>query len=391
MKKVFFFIGFTSIILIQIFTIYAAVNWYRKNENTDEIKKIINANKDSFNMIKNDINNWISVEPSEVSITEEDNINVTDNIIKLSNNKYENYQYYYPTDYTTSFKVSDTNTWLKQLKIIDQARESSQLSLLDELIYIRSTKYNSKEWEMLAGKYNEEKSLIFELTSNSNVLKDESYLVIPNTNIIFNPVHTIVAINCTINGAGSIGGWKGDLIELISEMIECNTDITDENAVYQYVYTALNSENGRFNRYDLNSDILAVNLAANMSSTDYLYPIINNYFIYGPYFNQYTLFIQNEFGINNDFDKVQLRKLVNEYMKEDVLVNALMKQINIDTENNSYELIYNAFADYLYDNTEYGKITDTSEFEDIEKKSMIKIEVGKKTLSLYKEILININ
>lgn len=255
-------------------------------------------------------------------------------------------EYYY--NYTRNERTETTDKWMQSLEELDSIAKESGLTQLDELSYIRSQKYNTVYWnEMLSTCDNNTKNIIECKHPDVKSLQDEALLNIPNTNIDIKAVHTIASIECIKSGVGSFGSWKGDLAQLARDIkeLEANGSKID---VYNYTYSIMASENSSCSIYDINSDITAVNVAAYMTNDMGIKEGLDTYFSYIPYYNQYALFINNEFDVT-DISKDELRKKVKSSMDTDLLAEYLIHKFG-GYDSEIHPLVYNAFADYLYDN-----------------------------------------
>lgn len=298
---------------------------------------------------------------------------------------------YYPVELDVN-EDSNYASWLSLLNEFELYANECNVTQFDKMNYIRGKKYNSVYWgELLA--YDDE-NLYRQITSYKpefEALREETIVCIPETNIHFKTVHMIASLQCMKDGIGSFGSWKGDLVELARDIETDETLITYDDK-YQFAYNSMSSMNSSScNIVDISSDIMAVNIGKNMTINENLTDAISYYATYIPYFNQYAVFIKNEFGVS-DVTRETLRTYVKKGMNSDILVTYLMRSFELK-DDGVLEIVNDAFADFLYDSLQGESVSNLTKglekFVNTEKQKQIEIEFKQAQLDKYKVLLKN--
>lgn len=297
----------------------------------------------------------------------------------------ESYTFSYRnTEYQSTKTLTESNDYMQQLKQLETITKD-KYSLLDELTFIRNNKYHSSEWKLLAGTLNNDLQHEIEDTSDNILdLQKESFVHIQNSEYIVKPVHLAGTINCLKNGAGSIGGWKGDLCELI-ETIDRN-----ENKIYEKAYKNFSMEESVFGIYDVYTDMAAVNISSILPQKGSYAEAFENYCSYIPYFNQYALFVKNEFKVD-EINKETLRQYVKNSFKNDVYVSYLLNQKGISDNDVRINETCNAFADFILENISNYNLNEELKgiqiFENKKEKKVIARETTKAEIKMKVKML----
>ena len=128
------------------------------------------------------------------------------------------------------------------------------------LVYIRSSKYNSTQWNMLGGTLESDFVTYVQEHDNSvEYLRTKEILTYPNSTNQIDFVHMIATLNLVMTGdnnSADLGGWGGDLCQLVSEI-----KTTDKTGVElkDFVLTKFN-KNSSFGAQDVIADLDAVNI-----------------------------------------------------------------------------------------------------------------------------------
>jgi len=295
--------------------------------------------------------------------------NYTDQMIKDKNS------------FQTSKELYDMESYLSDLKRLDQYAKEFQIDNLTEWNYLRSGKYHDEYWIQLMG---EENMGFYEYVNNKepNLLREETYVSIENSPYIIKTAHLAGTVCSIKSGIGSLGGWKGDLAELAREL----ESYKNEGMTFDYYHKAYQSflkEDGSCSRYDIDTDIIATNISAICGSEDKISESMEEYFLNIPC-NQYSLFLQNEFSLEQ-VDRNKVRSAIARSFRNDIYVKYLLRSFEIDNEYAMSEICY-AFADYLYDmakddlgntKSEDSKHKQKIQSEDLEAKIEKTVEIGK--------------
>lgn len=244
-----------------------------------------------------------------------------------------------------NYEITDEDNikFIEQLKELDTIAYENNISLNQKLVMLRGNKYNSVYWGELMGYDDDNINSVIE-SSNPELfakLRKEETIRINGTDFEIQTTHMYATMNCIKEGLGSLGGWKGDLCECIEQL-----DTKDYDASYTKAMESFTSDSLKFNKYDLYSDIAAVNISKKLSYSDGIGDVVEDYFRKAPNVNQYLLFIVNEFELQ-DINKSSLREAVRKSINEDLLVHYLMRTMKIDNKQIQIDAVCDAFADYL--------------------------------------------
>ena len=172
------------------------------------------------------------------------------------------------------------------------------------LVYIRSERYNSSEWELIGGAIDEEFDAFVEQnqTKNSSSLKSLQDFTIPKTNEQSDFVHMFACMNVVFVSdavyAQDLSGWGGDLCQLASQAKA--SGLAGEQ-LFEYISQMFNSNSGGFNAKDVCADLDACNLATLLKSENKtISQVLQDYFASITFASRKTDFILNAFGKSFD-------------------------------------------------------------------------------------------
>ena len=243
-------------------------------------------------------------------------------------------------------KSEDNIKFIKTLNSLDEVAKTNGYNTIDEIKYIRTEGDSSVYWGELMGYNDSEMNKLFESYSDEiKSLREERLLTIENTDYTIQVIHMFATLNCLKEGLGSLGGWKGDICEIV-ESIDKNLD-TD--TTYTQAYLSFSEPNTKFNIYDIYSDISAVNIAKTLPLNGDLSDCVKRYFIDVQTYNPFAMFIRNEFNITTRNRDLLYESIYNS-LNSDILVRYLMKTMQIEGRDLQLRAVCRAFADFIYDN-----------------------------------------
>lgn len=152
---------------------------------------------------------------------------------------------------------------INQLEILSN-QYNSQNSTLRALIYVRSDRYNSSQWQMVGGQKDEnfETYILQNQTKDVSGLKNLANFVWPKTKEKVDFVHMFATLNVLFNSSNSaqhdLVGWGGDICQLAVD-IKNSKKIGEE--LKDYATLLFNSSTGGFNSEDVCADLDAVNIS----------------------------------------------------------------------------------------------------------------------------------
>jgi len=295
-----------------------------------------------------------------------------------------NEQHYDNID-TLNLLDEQSKQYIDNLKEFDNIANETGMTLDQQLVLLRGDKYNSLYWGELMGYDDIEVNNMVE-TYNLELftkLREEETVRINGTEFEIQTTHMYATMNCIKEGLGSLGGWKGDICELVEQL-----NSNDYNTCYNESIKSFESENLKFNKYDLYSDIAAVNISSMLGYNDDLSTVIENYFNKAPSINQYLMFLSIEFNIDN-FSIDSIREQVKKSIKSDILVQYLIRTMNIENKDIQMEAACDAFADYICNHITVEDISKfNSMYTDSEKDKLTEVqdELKIKTQDKYLEL-----
>jgi len=279
-----------------------------------------------------------------------------------------------------SFILSDEfNDSLNELNLLEfyanQFKNLTQNSRsLDSYIlsYIRSAKYNSKEWTIICG--STPTDLIdfinqIDLKYNTTIgnLRKYNEITLPNGNKLdfihmFAVMDGINNNNKDFKNSGSqLVGWGGDLAQLFQD-IHNKSGSLDDLILYARKILGIS---GQFGEGDLIADLDAINILKMRyeKSNIQLGDLYKNYILNGDYKKRISTFIEKSFSLNQNSSKDEFRKTIfneytnNYYIKVWECKNNLRKsalryipsEVKSEYKDHQKAACY-AFADYLYEN-----------------------------------------
>lgn len=181
----------------------------------------------------------------------------------------------------TLAKLSELEYLAEQFKSTNNVSHTAQNLAL---AYIRGDRYNSTQWNLLAGNVND--FFVNYLRDNSDMdfrsLKNLGNWE-PNTisgKVDF--VHLIATLNMHIGSNNTnllpdLGVWGGDLAQFANELKKSQASL-DNSVLISYARASIANTSATFGLYDMNSDMDAVNIYRLM--TDYKYSISKAFEVY---------------------------------------------------------------------------------------------------------------
>ncbi|MBE7074890.1 MAG: hypothetical protein E7376_02810 [Clostridiales bacterium] len=167
------------------------------------------------------------------------------------------------------------NDLLAKIKKLEQISEQYNIEKnianidpnLRAMHYIRYTRYNTTQWNMLAGTlesdfvdYVEQNMGQYDLAS----LQSMSNFIVPKTNEEIDFVHMIAVMNVACNAGvknhnyNDLPGWLGDLCQLAGQIKKLELAESDIYTKAQELFAA--TTNSSFSIYDLIADLDAINI-----------------------------------------------------------------------------------------------------------------------------------
>lgn len=251
----------------------------------------------------------------------------------------------------------DNIAFINSLNELDEAAKLNGYTLIDELKYIRASGYNSVYWGELMGYDDLAMNQTLEAYSDEiKTLREEKLLTIANTDYTIQIVHMFATLNCIKEGLGSLGGWKGDICEVV-ESIDKNLDI---DTTYTQAYLSFSEPTTKFNIYDIYSDISAVNIGKTLSIDGDLSDCVEQYFVDVQTYNPFAMFIRNEFNITTRNRDLLYESIYNS-INSDILVRYLIRTMQIEGRDLQLRAVCRAFADFIYDNIEDEELIELNE------------------------------
>ena len=128
------------------------------------------------------------------------------------------------------------------------------------LVYIRSSRYNSNQWNILGGSVDEDfVAFVHENGEGLEYLRTKEKLTYPNSDDEIDFVHMIATINLLNTNSSNmadLGGWGGDICQLVQEIKGIEKTGTELKELVQSKFNNSSS----FGRQDLLADLDAVNI-----------------------------------------------------------------------------------------------------------------------------------
>ena len=128
------------------------------------------------------------------------------------------------------------------------------------VVYIRSSKYNSTQWNFLGGSVDDDfVAYVHENGSNLEYLRTNETLTYPNSDDEIDFVHMVATINLLMTGAiapADLGGWGGDICQLVQEIKDTDKTGSELKELVQSKFNKTSS----FGSEDVFADLDAVNI-----------------------------------------------------------------------------------------------------------------------------------
>lgn len=275
--------------------------------------------------------------------------------------------------------ISDYNSFLTQIKVLygyaqeyaaDHAKENVDALIIN---YIRTgvKKYTSDSWQIIAGAEKTEfvsyveKRDDEEGTSASTLRNIESFTLPNGNHVDFAHMFGTMDITsyCRMSGAteevslarADMGGWAGDVCDLISMTNELNVSASDIEALSTLIRTDYLGEDAyegktshTFSQKDLYGDLDAFYIMNELkSSGNSLIEVLESYFSGNPSDqSRAEYFLKNR--MQSACRKADIRKLVTNSYVENTLITALEANYGVSGLTDLRTACCNAFADYLF-------------------------------------------
>lgn len=222
------------------------------------------------------------------------------------------------------------------------------------LIYIRSERYNTTQWNVLAGEpdVNFDAYVMRNEQNNISDLKKLDSFVIPSTNEYVDFVHMVATINVNYVSFDTtkkcdLSGWGGDLCQLA---LEANNSKKTDNELYNYIKQQFNNDLGGFNNQDVCADLDAVNLAFRLLSNENvtLSNAMKDYYQFLTAKDRKTNFIKNVFG-KNYRNATELKSDIFSRVTSNELLNFWCYTNNFSMNDNLeiFDICCEIFSNYL--------------------------------------------
>lgn len=228
---------------------------------------------------------------------------------------------------------------------------------LRALQYIRQTRYNTNQWNSLAGGMEGDFSEYVAQNQGTYTLTNlQSYLnfTVPTTLEEIDFVHMISIMNVacytsvTTYSVVDLAGWLGDIIQLAGQIKRLN--LSQQQAIQKCVELFGTTENSSFGYYDLLADLDSINLMQiyENSQNKSISNLIENYYATINHQTRKANFIQTTFGTNQT--KQAMIAAANERLNSMYMV-IWCNEENINL-NNSYDKaivdkLIELFIDYI--------------------------------------------
>lgn len=238
--------------------------------------------------------------------------------------------------------------------------------------YIRGVRYGSSYWNSLAGSRDVEfDKFINENYSSVAELRKLTDLEVPTSDKI-DFIHMVASMNMIDNTYGVIGSWGGDLCDIIAEL-KNNEENYDK--IYSSACKLINSDNSKFNSYDMAADLDANNIYSIMKRENAsLSKAMTKYYSEVTTIEQrITQFINNKYELE-EFTKNTLSNKFLEELMLDWCVDIYLsnKGVEITERPVLMKACVDAFTEYLYNIYPDLKI-ENIEFKNKNKKVNLKL------------------
>lgn len=217
--------------------------------------------------------------------------------------------------------------------------------------YIRSERYNSFSWMLLAGSinYDFDTYVSTHQTKDISQLKYIDYLTLPNGEQL-DFIHMIGSMNMALYGNGDFGSWCGDIVQLGGNM---KNNIGDIHQLKIISDNLLGTKNSSFDYSDIISDIDAINLHNRWKTSS-----LNVANIMREYYSNLNLnkrtneFITTYLTLPENTTQETIRSIIKNKFDNISLLSMLRGNYGIDDisyDNHINACLY-SFADFLHKN-----------------------------------------
>lgn len=309
----------------------------------------------------------------------------------LSNDVYDTDKLFvYESDLDIDY--SESHFVLNKLLLLDDICRYNDLTPKQELVYLHGLRYNDEYWNFFVGEDDENvNSIIDDCNPVLCDLRDEQIIYVPNTSHQIKLAHTMGSIDCLASGLDSVGTWQGDIIELSNEIASEDANYNYEDA-YLRAVELVNTDVSSCGIIDISSDIIATNIASYMIDDVYIGAAMTEFFDYAGYFNQYALFLKNEFDIQSDVTEDEFKTIVTDAFRGNIFTQAFYAQQDCQNPD-ILQASLDAFSEYVYAGLDGKSVDDLLKHSDkFESESIyhrLKIVRTLKRYKLYYDYLIS--
>lgn len=183
---------------------------------------------------------------------------------------------------TPSAEQTEFNLLLEKISELELLSKTynSENPTLRALIYIRSDRYNSSQWQLIGGQSDEDFNtyVLQNQTKGVTELKTLPSFVLPKTKESSDFVHMFATINVLYAQENSamhdLAGWGGDLCQLA---VDGKNSGKEGQELKEYVESIFNSNIGVFNAQDVCADLDGVNIAVMLKQNNSIASALRKY------------------------------------------------------------------------------------------------------------------
>ena len=239
---------------------------------------------------------------------------------------------------------------VSELEILSSAYNLEN-STMRALVYIRSVRYNSGQWQTIGGQSDAEFDdyVLQNQTKSVSELKNLSSFVLPKTKEESDFVHMFATLNVLYAQENSamhdLAGWGGDLCQLA---VDAKNSGKLGQELNDYVKSIFNSKTGAFNDQDLCADLDAVNLAVLLKQSGSITTSLREYSNSLNVQERKKGFIQNVFNTEYSSHE-QLKQDMFSRVKSNLFLNLWGQQngLSFNDDLSVIEVCCDVFATYL--------------------------------------------
>lgn len=236
---------------------------------------------------------------------------------------------------------------LQELEQIAEGYDETQAETL-VYIYVRCKRYASLSWVMMAGALPEEFQTHIEENRSIELepLQTQDILELPNGEMC-DFVHLIAVMNMIDRGYPVVGGWGGDLVQLVSSIKAYQVPFEE---ILVEAKKRLGAKDSLFNEMDIYADLDAVNIYRRKeNSTEPTWKVLAQYYGEISVEARVREFLRNQFQ-QEQFTNEVLREKIYQTFEADIWVQLLCKNYGVEGEAfaEHRRAVAYAFADYCY-------------------------------------------